>query len=100
VLGTQRTQLLVIGHPRRQRGQVPVQMSVALLAAQAQRVHPLGRHDRGQRPGHPVHDPLQGQELRLVQVVTQISTWCLGATRQWPSSVGQRARNAMASASS
>lgn len=74
-LGTQRAQLLlVVGNPWRQRRQVPVQVSVALLAAQAQRVHPLGRHGCGQRPGHPVHDPLEAQELRLVGSQTQLST--------------------------
>ena len=41
-----------------------------------------------------------GQELRLVQVADPALDVPPGATTQWPGSVGQRARNAMVSASS
>jgi len=70
--------LLVIGHPRRKRRYMPVQVSVALLATQAQAVHPLGRHDRGHRQGDPMHHLLQCQILRLVQVVHPVFNVPLG----------------------
>jgi len=46
---------------------MPVQVRVALLAAQAQAVHPLDRHDLGHRPGNPAHHALQRQVLLLAQ---------------------------------
>jgi hypothetical protein len=64
--------LLVVGHSRGKRGDVPVHVRVALLAAQAQAVHPLGRHDCGYGPGNPVHDVLEREELRLRQVVDPV----------------------------
>jgi hypothetical protein len=57
--------LLVVGHSWRQRRDVPVQVGVALLAAQAQGVHQFGRDGRGHRPGDSVHDALECQELLL-----------------------------------
>lgn len=47
--------LLVIRHSRGKRRDMPVQVRIALPAAQAQAVHPLGRHDRSHGPGNPAH---------------------------------------------
>ena len=70
--------LLVVGHSGWQGCEMPVQVRVALLAAQAQRVHPLGGHRRGQCLGHLVHDVLEGEELVLVQVVHPVLDVPLG----------------------
>ena len=47
--------LLVKGHTGGQRRDVPMQMRVALTAAQAEAVHPLGRHDRSRRNRSSLH---------------------------------------------
>ena len=60
--------LLPVGHAWRQRRDVPVHVGVALLAAQTEAVHPLGRNRRCDRSGHPVHDPLECQELFLAEI--------------------------------
>jgi hypothetical protein len=79
VFGHERVILLpVIGHSRGKRRDMPVQVSVALLAAQAQAVHPLDRHDRGHRPGNPVHDALQRQILLLAQPADPVFDVALG----------------------
>src|SRR3546814_8911895 len=45
-----RTELLVlVGHAGRQRRQVPMNVGVALVTAQAHHVEALGRHGRGDR---------------------------------------------------
>jgi hypothetical protein len=59
--------LPVIGHSRGQRRDVPVQVSFALLAARAQAVHPLDRHDLSHCPGNPVYHALQRQVLLLAE---------------------------------
>lgn len=51
---------------------MPVQVSVARLAAQAQAVHPLDRHDFGHRRGDPAHHALQRQELLLAHVADPV----------------------------
>lgn len=58
---------------------MPVQVSVALLAAQAQAVHPLDRHHLGNRPGNPVHHALQRQVLLLAQPAYPVFDVALGS---------------------
>lgn len=40
---------------------MPVDVTVPLLAAEGQDVHPLGGHDLAQRLGHAMDEPLEGQ---------------------------------------
>lgn len=61
--------LLVVRNPWRQRREVPVQVGVALLAAQTHRVHPLGGQCRLDGTRHFVHDGLEVEELTLPHVV-------------------------------
>jgi hypothetical protein len=57
---------------------MPVQVRVALLAAQAQAVHPLDRHNLGHGYGNPVHHALQRLVLVLVQSVNPVFDVALG----------------------
>src|SRR5262245_50287278 len=60
--------LLPVRHSGRQRRDVPVHVGVALLAAQAEAVHPLGR-DRGRDgSGDAMHSSLECEELLLAQL--------------------------------
>ena len=70
VFGHDRVELLlVVGHARGERGEVPMQVCVALSAAKAHGVHPLGRHRRGEGMGDGVHDALEGKEPLPVHVM-------------------------------
>jgi hypothetical protein len=55
--------LLIVGDARRQRRQVPVDMAVPLLAAQAEEVQALAGDRPPQRLGDAVDDPLQSSVL-------------------------------------
>jgi hypothetical protein len=57
---------------------MPVQVGITLLAAKAQAVHPLGRHDRGHRHCDPAHHALQRQVLILAEVVNPVFDMPLG----------------------
>lgn len=59
--------LLLVRHSRRQGRHVPVHVRVGQLAAERQGVHALGRHRFRDCPRDPVHDALEGQELRLAE---------------------------------
>jgi hypothetical protein len=61
--------LLMVRHPGREGRDVPVQVCVALLAAQAEQIHPLCGHSSSNGPRHPVHHALQCQILRFAQLM-------------------------------
>src|SRR4051794_8898628 len=48
---------------------MPVQVGVALLAAQAQRIHPLSRYRSRHGPSHSADHALEAEELGLLHVV-------------------------------
>lgn len=101
VLGHQGVELLlVVGHARRERRDVPVQVGVALLAAHGQRVHSLRRHDCGHGPGNPAHDALQCQEFQFAELINPALDVPLGRDQAVAQQGGKRARNAIVSASS
>jgi hypothetical protein len=60
--------LAFVRHAWREWGDVPVEVGVALGAAEAEGVHALGRHRRGHRAGYPLHHRLQAEVAGLVEV--------------------------------
>lgn len=59
--------LPVVRDARRQRGNVPVQVRVALSAAQAEGVHPLGRYGSRHGESDPADHALEAEELGLLR---------------------------------
>ena len=70
--------LLVVGNVGGQRREVPVQVGVALLAAEAQRVHSFGWYGGGYGAGDHVRDCLEAQELVRLHVVHPVLEVCFG----------------------
>lgn len=82
VLGHQGEELLLmIGHTRGERRNLPVQVGIALLAAKAEQVHPLRRHGRGNGLGNLVHHSLRRQVLRVGQFIDPVLNVPLGCNQ-------------------
>lgn len=70
VLGHKGVELLAgIGTPGGSGATCQCRWALACLGAEAERVHTLGWHRGGHRPGDSVHHALQRQALRFVQLV-------------------------------
>ena len=64
--------LFAIRKTGRLRHDVPVHVSIALLAAQAQHVQPFGRHAAPKRFADPMHPALQGHVLVLTEIARHV----------------------------
>src|SRR5947208_15959467 len=64
--------LFAICQTGRLRHDMPVHVSIALLAAQAQHVQPFGRHAAPQRFADPMHPALQGHVLVLTEIARHV----------------------------
>ena len=97
----QRGQLLVlVRHAWWEWGHVPVYVAIALLAAEAEQVQPLGRDHLLDRLAHPIHPALKLQVLLFGEATDDafdVATW---TDQRVPAQVGWRLRKTGTSVSS